>query len=129
MDPVGYTTSLVVFRAKCLICIIQGTIQHSLTIVCFSPQVELVPGLYPPVKTQWFASSLPLSPFLPCLKCAASPDSRCPAAWMSLFAVVKVTDSGAGMSPSAQVGLSSAEKCSFSHSCSCCFKTGTSHHR
>ncbi|TKS82166.1 Protein lev-9 [Collichthys lucidus] len=34
--------------------------------------VELVPGLYPPVKTQWLASSLPLTPFLPCLKCAAS---------------------------------------------------------
>lgn len=71
----------------------------------FSPQVALVPGLYPPVKTQWLDFSLPLTPSLPCLKCAASQDLRCPMAWMPLFAVVKVTDSGVGMSPSAQVGF------------------------
>lgn len=75
----------------------------------FHPQVVLVPGLYPTAKTQKLASSLPLTPFLPCLKCAASQDSHCPAAWMPLFGVVRVTDSGVAMSPSAQVGLRSRE--------------------
>lgn len=76
----------------------------------FPPQVVLVRGLYPTVTSQTLASSLPLTPFLPFLKCAASQDLLCPMAWMSLFAVVKVTDSGVGMSPSAQVGLSLAKK-------------------
>lgn len=75
----------------------------------FSPQVVLVPGLHHLMKTQRLICFLPLTHFLPCLKCAASLDLRCPMAWMPLFAVVRVTDSGVGMSPSAQVGLSSTK--------------------
>lgn len=72
-----------------------------------SPQVVLVPGLYPPVKTQTLASSPQLTPFLPYSKCAASQDSHCPMAWMQRFAVVRVTDSGVGTNLSAQVGFNS----------------------
>lgn len=70
------------------------------------PQVALVPGLYPLDKTPSPASSLPPTLSPPCWKWAAIRDSHWPMAWMSSFAVVKVTDNGAGMSPSAQVCLS-----------------------
>lgn len=104
---------------------VQATIQHTLSNLLFPycffhllltssgsslfPQAVLVPGLFRQVKTQLLASSLPLTPSLLCWKCVVTQDSRYLVAWMWLSAVAKVTGSGVGMNPTAQVGWSSTE--------------------